>query len=77
MTEQSASLHLLSLWFFRQRDCLVPIGATNPIPNYLEPEPKAVRKVDCHQCSFLFVSGKGHYGTPNLSAIFHYLHSPY
>lgn len=53
------------------------MGATNPIPNYLELEPKAIRKVDCHQCPFSFVSGEVQYGTANLSAIFHYLHPPY
>lgn len=40
------------------------MGATNPIPNYSEPEPKAIRKVDCHQCPFPLVSGEVQYGTP-------------
>lgn len=50
--------------------------ATNPIPIYLGPEPKASRKVDYHQCCFSFVSGKVHYETPNLCAIFHCQHPP-
>lgn len=60
----------ISISMTLQRDSLVPMGATNPIPNYLGPEPKAARKVDCHQCSFSFVFGEVQYQTPNFSTIF-------
>lgn len=53
----------------QKRDCLVPMGAANPTPNYLGPEPKAIRKVDCHQCSFSFVSGKVYNMEPPISVL--------
>lgn len=34
----------VSLWFFRQKDCLVPMEATNLIPIYLGPDQKQLGK---------------------------------
>lgn len=72
MTEQSSSLYFY-LYDFQTKRLSCSYGS-HQTPERLGPEPKAIRKVGYHRCSFSFDSDKVHYKRYNPSAVFHCLH---